>query len=260
MASTAKKKNPSRKATATAQSAPLPVRSILVVQIDPSPLNRDVNTDITALAASIKEHGLQQAIKLRPKGERFRWMLGLDPAPSAMGFADALYRQHHDAIDRIARELARTLVPRIWSGSERTLYRGLRLEDPALHGKVLPAHANYDTLPALSFSEELDVACHFADPGGRGFPVLPLPNPVTGKLGLPPHGYVAVATAHVDDVLFHWRFALAIPRLFMSDHDDVSSVLSQREVTLRRRSTLHQELHGLEHIGAGYLATRYGIH
>jgi len=189
-----------------------------------------------------------------------RWMLGLDPAPSATGYADALYRQHQEAVDRIARELARALIPRIWNGHERQLYRGLRLEDPTLHAKPLPAHATYDTLPALSFTEELDVACHFADPGPRGFPTLPLPNPVTGKLGLPPHGYVAIATAHVDDVLFHWRYAVAIPRLFASDHDDLSSVLSQREVTLRRRATLHQQLHGLEHIGGEYLTAQYGLH
>jgi hypothetical protein len=189
-----------------------------------------------------------------------RWMLGLDPAPSAMGFADALYRQHHQAIDRVARELARALVPHIWNAQERTVYRGLRLEDSSLHGQPLPAHARYDALPALSFSEELDVACHFADPGHQGFPALPIPNPVTGKLGLPPHGYVAVATAQVDDVLFHWRYALAIPRLFLREDDDVRSVVAQREVTLRHRASLQQELHGLEHIGGEYLTARYGIH
>jgi hypothetical protein len=73
---------------------------------------------------------------------------------------------------------------------------------------------------------------------------------VTGKLGLPPHGYVAVATADLDDVLFPWRYALAIPRLFMDDHDDASGVLAQHEVTLRRRPTLDQQIHGLERIGS----------
>ena len=76
MASTAKKKKLTRKATLGAHSPPLPVINIPVEKIDPSPLNRDANTDISALAASIKAHGLQQAIKLRPKGDRFEIVYG----------------------------------------------------------------------------------------------------------------------------------------------------------------------------------------
>src|SRR6266511_149106 len=76
MASTAKKKKSTRKTTAAAHSPPLPVVEIPLGKIDPSPLNRDAKTDITPLAASIKEHGVQQAIKLRPKGERFEIVYG----------------------------------------------------------------------------------------------------------------------------------------------------------------------------------------
>ena len=76
MASTAKTKKPARKATPAARSAPLPVVSIPISKIDPSPLNRDAKTDLAPLVASIKAHGLQQAIKVRPKGDRYEIVYG----------------------------------------------------------------------------------------------------------------------------------------------------------------------------------------
>ena len=187
-----------------------------------------------------------------------RWMLALDPAPAATRYADALFRDHGPTIERVARELARALLPRIWTAPERELYRGLRLEHPDLHGRPLPPHPAYDTLPALSFSEELAVACCFCDPGPRGFPTLPITNTVTGKPGLPPHGYVATAVVHTDDVLFHWRYALTLPALFTNPGEDLSTLLEQREVTVRTRPERTQQLHALEHLGRGYLAAQYG--
>jgi ParB family chromosome partitioning protein len=90
MASTAKNKKPPRKATATARPAPLPVVSILVSKIDPSPQNRDAQTDLAPLVASIKAHGLQQAIKVRPKGDRFEIVYGERRwrACSELGYAE----------------------------------------------------------------------------------------------------------------------------------------------------------------------------
>ncbi len=188
-----------------------------------------------------------------------RWMLALDPAAASTRYADALFRNHTAAIERVAREVARLLLPQIWGAPERRLYRGLRLDEPDLHGRTLPPHPSYDALPALSFTEELAVACYFCDPGPRGFPTLPIRNTVTGKLGLPPHGYVATAVVEADDVLFHWRYALAIPDLFLDPDDDVSTILEQREVTVRHRAKIAQHLHALEDLGRGYLAARYGV-
>jgi hypothetical protein len=186
-----------------------------------------------------------------------RFMLGLEPSASAMGAADRLFERHGDAIQRVARALSTALLPVAWTTPTRTLYRGLRLEDPTLAGRELPRHPAYARLPAFSFTEDPNVACYFADPGALGMPVLPLPNFVTGKVGLPDHGYIGVATVSRDDVLFHWRYAAAVPDLVVAPHDDVDSVLGQQEVTIRNHSGLSLQLEAFETFGAEYVATRY---
>jgi hypothetical protein len=54
---------------------PLPVQLIAVDDIDPSPLNRG-SRDIDELAVSVREHGVQQPIKVRPQGARFEIVYG----------------------------------------------------------------------------------------------------------------------------------------------------------------------------------------
>lgn len=58
-----------------ASAQPLPVRLIPIDEIDPSPLNR-VARNIDELVASVREHGVQQPIKVRPKGARFEIVYG----------------------------------------------------------------------------------------------------------------------------------------------------------------------------------------
>jgi ParB family chromosome partitioning protein len=58
-----------------ASAQPLPVRLIPIDDIDPSPLNRTAR-NIDELVASVREHGIQQPIKLRPKGTRFEIVYG----------------------------------------------------------------------------------------------------------------------------------------------------------------------------------------
>jgi ParB family chromosome partitioning protein len=61
---------------ARAKSAePLPVQLIAVDDIDPSPLNRG-SRNIDELAVSVREHGVQQPIKVRPQGARFEIVYG----------------------------------------------------------------------------------------------------------------------------------------------------------------------------------------
>jgi ParB family chromosome partitioning protein len=73
---------------------PLPVQRVELAKVDPSPLNRDAR-GIDDLLASIREHGVLEPIKLRPKGERFeivygerRWRasrkLGLNTIPATV--------------------------------------------------------------------------------------------------------------------------------------------------------------------------------
>ncbi|WP_243338298.1 ParB/RepB/Spo0J family partition protein [Anaeromyxobacter soli] len=58
-----------------ASPEPQIVRLIAIDDIDPSPLNRSAR-NIDELVASVREHGVQQPIKLRPKGSRFEIVYG----------------------------------------------------------------------------------------------------------------------------------------------------------------------------------------
>ena len=58
-----------------ASAEPLPVRLVRIDDIDPSPRNRTAR-NIDELAASVREHGIQQPIKVRPKGSRFEIVYG----------------------------------------------------------------------------------------------------------------------------------------------------------------------------------------
>ncbi len=69
-----KKTAPARKAPAK-RSEPLPVQLIALDKIDPSPLNREPR-NVDELVASVREHVVQQPIKLRPLGSRFEIVYG----------------------------------------------------------------------------------------------------------------------------------------------------------------------------------------
>ncbi|WP_242343664.1 ParB/RepB/Spo0J family partition protein [Anaeromyxobacter terrae] len=58
-----------------ASPEPQIVRLIAIDDIDPSPLNRSAR-NIDELVASVREHGVQQPIKIRPKGSRFEIVYG----------------------------------------------------------------------------------------------------------------------------------------------------------------------------------------
>jgi hypothetical protein len=188
----------------------------------------------------------------------FQLMLGLVPRVCAMQEADRLYRREAATISRVAAMFARVVLPRIWPHGPPTLHRGLRLEDPGLAGRPLPPHPAYKDLPAISFSEDPHVAAYFADPGPLGLPALSIPNSVTGRLGLPDHGYIGTATVGADDVLFHWRYAVKFPWLLAGVGPDyVEGFLGQREVVVRNRPDLVIQLEAFAVAAADYIAERY---
>ncbi len=71
---TAKKTKPGRNPRLESPE-PLVVRLIAIDEIDPSPKNRSAR-NIDELVASVREHGVQQPIKVRPKGSRFEIVYG----------------------------------------------------------------------------------------------------------------------------------------------------------------------------------------
>jgi len=73
-------KKPKKKASAAHKQPsksphPLPIQRITLDKIDPSPLNRDAR-DMDDLLPSIRKHGVIEAIKLRPKGDRYEIVYG----------------------------------------------------------------------------------------------------------------------------------------------------------------------------------------
>ena len=72
--SSAKKARTARRAPTKAVE-PLPIQLIALTDIDPSPLNREAR-NVDDLVASVKEHGVQQPIKVRPQGVRFEIVYG----------------------------------------------------------------------------------------------------------------------------------------------------------------------------------------
>jgi hypothetical protein len=184
-------------------------------------------------------------------------MLGVTPSPHAMRGADRLYRQQPGAILRVSAALAEALLTGIWSEPSRTLYRGLRLADPTLDGRVLPPHADYSALPTLSFSEDADVAAYFADAGPMGMPAFPILNTVTGRPGLPEHGYIGTAVVLSSDVLFHWRYARAVPDLVGAQGDDLETIDWQQEVVIRNRPDVTVALQAFARVATNYIAARY---
>jgi ParB family chromosome partitioning protein len=76
MPSTAKATAKKKQQKSTTAAKPLPLSSIPVEKIDPSPLNREATVELAPLIESIREHGLQQPIKLRPRGARYEIVYG----------------------------------------------------------------------------------------------------------------------------------------------------------------------------------------
>lgn len=72
----AKKKTPSRSTHAPAPTKLLPVTLLRVDLIDPSPINRDATRDLSGLVESVRTYGIQQPIKVRPKGDRYEIVYG----------------------------------------------------------------------------------------------------------------------------------------------------------------------------------------
>lgn len=189
-----------------------------------------------------------------------RFMLGMAWSPCATREADDLFRRHGEAIRRFARTLSAALLPHIWNSTTRTLYRGLRLARADLDGQRLPPNARYDTLPALSFSEDANVAAYFADPGPKGMPSTAVVDLATGAFhpALPPHGYIATAVVGQSEVLFHWRYFLALPWLLSgAPGEDLGMLFSQREVTVLNSPDLELQLQAFHLAAADYIACTY---
>lgn len=188
-----------------------------------------------------------------------RWMLGIQDGPwgpgTAMRAADQLYKQEERAIRRVAKELWRATHNHIWQRTPREIYRGLRHSRADLDGRLLPWSDDHAGYSGLSYSEDVRVACYFADPGKRGMPAFDL----TGSRVLPPNGYILTLNCDGDDILFHWRWLLAMGGLFgiTDPQSETPTSLAQQEVTVRNTRTLIQRCNDWQKMCGGYIGERY---
>jgi hypothetical protein len=109
-----------------------------------------------------------------------------------MGEADGLMRPYGSSIRSVAKHLVQQLGAPVGR-----LYRGVLLEPEELAAGQL---AQDPRLTFVSFSEDRDVACWFADRQSivSGFVAQMRPGVV---------GYVVEYDARPSEVLFHWRWA-----------------------------------------------------
>jgi len=164
--------------------------------------------------------------------------------------ADSIMVQHGDSVRRVAKALSKLMpVP------QRTLWRGLLLEaHEVVDGYVQPRVEHQ----FLSFSEDRDVACWFADRQSVMSGVVAQLRPqTTGWLTelKPPH----------KDVLFHWSWAPRFPVAgqvgplwaLARMHPDLSRVADQTEKAMRGQKEVILDSRGAKalkvvpHEGAG---------
>ena len=119
--------------------------------------------------------------------------------------ADAIMREHGPLVEKVAKDCARRSPP-----TSARLYRGLLLPESAII-KIKPGHLRLELDPALmsmSWSEDPDVACWFADRHSV------ISYFVTRRRPLD-RGYITTATpkpaAIYEKLLFHWSWGLAFP-------------------------------------------------
>lgn len=116
-------------------------------------------------------------------------LIGIDPTEG-----DRYLRQHYTEIHSIAQELL------LRTGYQpKEIYRGILMEEDNL--TVLTPHSN---MGYLSFSEDRNIANHFADPNGFG-----AEYGINALIGN--YGYVVSYLPAVSEVLFHHDFINILP-------------------------------------------------
>src|SRR5579884_515040 len=113
-----------------------------------------------------------------------------------MGEADGIMQEYGSDIREVVRQLQRRHAPMM-----RTIYRGVLVEPEELVDGKLPPDPR---LTFVSFSEDRDVACWFADPESfvSGFVKQQRPRV---------QGFVIEHKPKLEDILFHYSWGLAFP-------------------------------------------------
>lgn len=107
------------------------------------------------------------------------------------------------------------------------IYRGIVMEKPQ---SIIVPHKNFKY---LSFSEDLAMATHFADPiNGFGQGIIDI------KTTLGEYGYIIEYTPVIKEVLFHWKFLNILPyreafnAMGLDADAEIKGLLKQKEITI----------------------------
>lgn len=108
-----------------------------------------------------------------------------------------------------------------------TIYRGIVMEAP--QATIVP-HKNFKY---LSFTEDREIARHFADPiNGFGQGIIDI------KTQLGEYGYIIEYIPTINEVLFHWKFLNILPykqaftQMGLGADTEMKGLLNQKEVTI----------------------------
>lgn len=146
--------------------------------------------------------------------------------PYQPGLADRVLETNKAEICRTAAELLELI-----DYTPGKIYRGIVMEAPQT--AIIP-HKNFKY---LSFTEDLSIASHFADPiNGFGQGIIDI------KTQLGEYGYIIEHTPAVDDVLFHWKFLNILPykqafnAMGLDGDAEMKGLLKQKEITILQPS------------------------
>lgn len=142
-----------------------------------------------------------------------------------MGVADALLRKHRAEVESVAAALNNSKPVQ-----RRRLYRGVLLEPELLRGGKLP---HQDSSEFISFSEDPDVACWFADRDSviSGFVKVQRPR-VQGFI-------IEAAPPSPAEILFHhsWADYLGLEKLAY-EHPEIDPTQFHWNVTTQKEAIL----------------------
>lgn len=148
--------------------------------------------------------------------------------------ADKEFNKDPARVLRMASELQKVLNPLGITG-RTTVWRGILIDRPRPEYRVGSGFVARQDQISQSFSEDMNVACYFADPQGMGF----------GGKQNPKYGYVLKADVETPWVLFHHSY-LTKTGLFKANMaaDVFQRALEQKEVLVQNNPQLIQHVVG----------------
>lgn len=168
-----------------------------------------------------------------------------------MAEADNLMKQHQRAIYTAAVKLQNFNPPNL-----RKIYRGLLIE-PENMGQPGNIISRNPDVEFVSFSEDKDVACWFADTESLISFVAKMQRPDV-------EGWMIEYTPKMDEILFYWKWGLEFPfagkiidfNFFAQRHPDPAIHTNDYRVTLRQQKEyiikpLDVDFAAIEHADAG---------